>query len=306
MPLSDNIDYSPDYISVLFSISTFSSALISLVTCIIYFLFAKLSQNYPGRLVFIIALCDFIVWGNRFINILAKLFSGSSFEERNDIYCILSSFLCCYFGLVNLMATFLIVFSIFLETVFFINPKRYEKLGYAISFSISCLMALVPYALDHYDVFDAYQCWIVNSSTNFFIFYLPVLIVFISHLLFIGYILYYLNKMKNIVSVGSLCKKLMLFPTILMVAWTPGLIRDLTEINNNVLQGFMYFCMPLQGVFNPFIYGSIFNIIVGKKKSIVPHRKKNDDKNREDIKSNTQTQEDEINDEEVKIPEPKL
>ena len=267
----DAEDNHNELILALFCASTLSSSLISFLTCFLYFRHGMLSNNYPGRLVFLIAICDFFVWFDRFINVVAKISEGSSFEERNHFYCLLSSFLCCHFGIFNISGTFLIVFSIFLEIVYFVNPKQYEKQGYIISIIISCSAAIVPLVLGDYGVLDNYQCWIVNDRTNFIVFYGPLLFVFLSNFLFIVYILYYLNKIKNFIEVGVLCKKLLMFPAILLISWTPGIIRAITKCDNIVLVGFMYVFMPLQGVFNPFIYGSMFTLLKRKKnKCIIP------------------------------------
>ena len=251
-------------ISVLFLTSTFCSALASLITCIVYFIFGKLAKSYPGRLVFIIAICDFFVWFDRFLNITAKLITGSSVEDLDEFYCLFSAILCCFFGILNISATFLIVFSIFMEIVFLINPNKYEKTGYVLSVVFSVILSLIPLILHDYGHLDEYQCWITNKATNFFIFYLPILLVFTADFLFIAYILYYLNKMKKFMAISALCKKLLMFPTILLISWTPGLIRSITDCHSQVLLGFMYFFMPLQGVFNPVIYGSMFSVLKGK------------------------------------------
>lgn len=264
-----------DLISGLFCSSTLFSSLVSFITCFLYFWHGKLSNNYPGRLVFLIAVCDFIVWFNRFINIVSNIINGVSLEELSDFYCIVSSILCCFFGIFNICATFLIVFSIFLEIVYFVNPKKYEKKGYAISIFISCAFSAIPLVLGDYGVLDDYQCWINNAATNFFVFYCPVLFVFLSDFLFIGYILYYLNKIRNVLEISSLCKKLLMFPAILMISWTPGLIRAITDCDNIILAGFMYVFMPLQGVFNPLIYGSMFEVLKRKKSDCIIQKKFN-------------------------------
>ena len=255
-------------ITILFIISTFFSTFTSLVTCIIYILYGslKLGKNYPGRLVFLIAVCDFIVWCDRFINVFAKFSTNYSLEERSEYYCLISSIFCCFFGLINACATFLIVFSIFLEIVFFINPKKYEKIGYFISILFSLSLSLIPLWRREYGILDDYQCWINYHTTNFFVFYFPIIIVFVSDFLFIGYILHYLHKMKHVVEVNGLCKKLLMFPSILLISWTPGLIRSLYDCDNIILEGFMYFFMPLQGVFNPLIYGSMFKFLRNKQR----------------------------------------
>ena len=264
-----NADYSL-VIHILFLISCTLSVISSFFTFFIYYKFRHLSKNYPARLIVLLSLSDGLLWGDRTFNLITKLIYESSFEEDNNKYCIFSCIWRCFWVLFNMCCIFLIAFSLFYEIVLKKIAEKIENLGYAISFIFCLIMSLIPFFFDQYGILDPYQCWIMDNKMNLVIFYTPVGFVTICNFIFIIYVIHYLRNLQGHFGSRTLMLKFLMFPTILVIAWLPGFIRIVGNINNETLYGFMYIFMPLQGVFNPFIYGSIFTIV---KNEVLSKRK---------------------------------
>lgn len=250
-----------DLVLSLFLISCSCSIIASFFTIFLYFKYRHVSQNFPARLVVLISLTDGLLWADRFINLISKLSLGNSFEEQNNDYCIFSSIFRCIMVLFNLCCVFLIAFSLFWEIVLYKKAERIETWGYIISLLFSFVMAFIPYIFDDYGVLDPYQCWITQQPMNMLVFYTPLIVVFLFNLICVAYIITVLKTLQGHFGSHKIMMKFMMFPSILVIAWLPGLIRIAGNMNGVVIDGLMYIFMPLQGILNPFIYGSIFSIV---------------------------------------------
>jgi len=155
----------------------------------------------------------------------------------------------------------LIGFSLFSEIALSKRAEKFEKIGYIFSFSLSFALAVIPFVVDNYGPLDPYQCWITSNHLNLLVFYTPVCIVVIFDFIFIFYVINFLRKLQGNYRSREIMLKFLMFPIILVFAWLPGFIRMVGDIDNIILDGFMYVLMPMQGILNPFIYGSIFTIV---------------------------------------------
>lgn len=249
------------YVSILFLISVSLSIIASFFTTFLYYKFRPLNRSYPARLICLISLTDGLIWADRLINIISKIVNDDSFEDQNHNYCIFSSIFRCFLTLFNLCCVFLIAFSLLYEMALYKNARSIEAKGYIISTIFSVIMAFIPFMMDQYDVLDPYQCWIVNNYTNLAVFYAPLITVFLFDLFCVIYLIKTLKRIKGDFASWNLMIKFLMFPTILLIAWLPGLIRIAGGFEGVIIDGFMYIFMPMQGILNPFIYGSIFSIV---------------------------------------------
>lgn len=285
---NDDFNFS---VSVLFLISCALSILASFFTIFLYLKFRPVKRSYPARLIVLVSLSDFLLWADRLFNILSKLISGSSFEERNNGYCIFSSIFRCFCVLFNLCCVFMITFALFYEIALFRNPQSIEVSGYFISSCFSLIMALIPFMMGEYGILDPYQCWITSNSLNLLIFYTPLIFVFISNFICVIYLIKVLTKSQGEGEKKKVILKFLMFPTILLIAWLPGLIRIAGRMDGTLIDGMMYIFMPIQGILNPFIYGSIFSIL---KNEVYPNSKSESIKMPFFIKTNESSEENEI------------
>lgn len=244
-------------------LSSFISSLFSSLSCYVFYKFKKIQENFAARLIFILSLTDFFLWLSLFLATFTKLTLNKSIEENNFNYCVFACILRCVCIILNLSSIFLIGLTLFLEIVFEIKIKKKYENKLIFFFSIlSIIIAFIPVFIQAYGIRDGFQCWLMTKTMDFLIFYIPLLFVLLTNIVFIVSVILKLHKRRSIFkNKNLLIKKILFYPSILLITWTPSLVRLFSDIENSVLFAFTYIFMPLQGILNPFVYGQIFQII---------------------------------------------
>lgn len=211
------------------------------------------------------AMLDAFTWSFRIIAAVYKLKTNKTFEEEGSFLCSFFGFLWSFFNLITFLIVLLIAFGIYSASYYGTQISRHKKKCIAFLIVPSLILSLIPFLNGTYGEIDEIKCWINEFYTRIFTFYLPLWIIMILNFFFIVSAIIKLRKLPiNKSSQRKLAYKIALFPLLMLISWLPSSIRRTLNSDNLALEFFMYFAMPLQGVFNPIAYAMI-NVKVERK-----------------------------------------
>lgn len=246
---------------------TFSllSVIFSSIICFFYLRYRNLRENFSAKLIFLLALLDILCWANTTITSSYFLNNDSEFENINEGLCYFFGFMWTICELLNFGVTLIISISLYLALFMSIDPALYQKKMFGILIVLTLILSIIPFFLQPigYGDVDHIKCWIIDDYhvLQLVIFYTPLWIVCFANLILMIMFLRGLHRENYSAIADQYSIKFALFPMILIVCYIVGSIRRIISAfngeNNLVLEYIMYFLMPLQGVFNAIVYGTI-------------------------------------------------
>lgn len=258
-------DFNDQIITIIFLVSCSLSVFMSSLISFFYFKYGTIKKSFPAQLIVSMAVLDAFTWSFRIIAAIYKLKTNNTFEEKGSFLCSFFGFLWSFFNLITFFIVLLIAIGIYSASYHGTQISRHKKKCLIFLISPPLILSLIPFLNGTYGEIDEIKCWINEYYTRIFTFYFPLWVIIILNLIFIVLAIIKLRKLPiSRSSQRKLAYKIALFPLLMLISWLPSSIRRTLDSDNLALELFMYFVMPLQGVFNPIAYGMI-NVKVEKK-----------------------------------------
>jgi len=220
-------------ISTVGLISCCMSTIGSSMVIIAFILFPSL-RTFRGRLVFFLCVANFI-WMLSLIIGLSSFFKGSVNEtlEINLPFCEFLGFLVQWFEIIDGFWVCSIAVYLYLSIVKRKNLKEYEWLFHVLSWGVPFILSLIPWFIPGGYGIAGSWCWIHSTENQLLFGYLIVWIdMSIILTLYSLIILHIIRIYKSIevseetkFSTKKALKKLICYPLIFVVQWTPGTIN---------------------------------------------------------------------------------
>jgi len=259
------MDKDSNVLSILCLVYSFYALIFSLLVCASLLMKhnRKILKTEVSLLMFSMFFSGSFCWLITTICTSISLFTGKNLYKHSSVACDFLGFILLMCEFFKNIVMFCICFFTYMEICQGMKLFKYKSLVFLIIFSISCFVAAIPFiANDGGDVFsdnNDLECWIGENGLTLFIYYVPLLVIFLASLVMLILSLRKFRMQHNMNQKELI--KLFIFPMILIISYSVGMCRsfiqeiwdyDIDEID--AFRYMHYILLPMHGIFNSLYY----------------------------------------------------